>query len=126
MFSVVNLFTLLDFDHIYLETIGVEQNNMDFTQIASVVVSVLVPDEQDWVQILKTDNLDMANLIFINKSDLMVQSDFSSKSKTTLKSNEYLGYKNKIIEGSARNNMQIVELYNLIAEELRNEIKHES
>lgn len=124
--SVINLFKILDFDHIYLETIGAEQNNMDISQIANVVVSVLVPEEQDWVQILKSDNMDMAHLIFINKSDLVGQPNFAYNTDITSKSREFFGNKEKVIEGSARKHLQIVELYNLISEELRNEKDHES
>jgi LAO/AO transport system kinase len=124
--SVINLFKILDFDHIYLETIGAEQNNMDISQIADVVISVLVPEEQDWVQILKSDNLDMAHLIFINKSDLIGQPGSAYNSNIRAESREYFGNKDKVIEGSARKHLQILELYNQISKELRNEIGHES
>jgi len=123
---VINLFKILDFDHIYLETIGAEQNNMDISQIADVVISVLVPEEQDWVQILKSDNLDMAHLIFINKSDLIGQPGPTYNSNIRAESREYFGNKDKVIEGSARKHLQILELYNQISKELRNEIDHES
>lgn len=112
--SILNLFRYLKFDHIYFETIGTDQNNLNIKKLADIVVHIPNNLNEDWVQILKSDNLDLADIIFINKTD--IQSTESANQVISIKNNLNSGMKNnvEIIEGSAINKVGITALYNKI------------
>jgi LAO/AO transport system kinase len=112
--SILNLFKFLGFENVFLETIGTEQNNLNFSDITDVVVSIPNNLDEDWVQILKSDNLDLADIFFINKSDS--QSTEAAYKAITLKNQINSGqkYSNRIFQGSAIQKDGVVELYNEI------------
>jgi GTPase len=56
-------------DLVFIETVGVGQDEVDVVKIADVVVVVLVPGMGDDVQALKAGILEIADVFVINKAD---------------------------------------------------------
>jgi putative protein kinase ArgK-like GTPase of G3E family len=109
--SILNLFKYLEFEDIYLEAIGADQNNLNFKKFTDVVVSIPNNLNEDWVQVLKSDNLDLADIFFVNKND--IQSTEAAIQAVTLKNSlspDQMTSK-KVLLGSARNKQGILELY---------------
>jgi len=112
--SILNLFRYLEFEDIYLEAIGADQNNLNFKKFADVVVSIPNNLNEDWVQVLKSDNLDLADIFFVNKND--IQSTEAAIQAVMLKNSlspDQMTSK-KVLLGSARNKQGILELYDEI------------
>lgn len=112
--SILNLFKYLKFEDIYLEAIGADQNNLNFRDLADVVVNIPNNLNEDWVQVLKSDNLDLADIFFINKID--IQSTEAAIQAVMLKTNlsPDLNANKKILVGSAKEKQGILELYDEI------------
>ncbi len=112
--SILNLYKYLEFEDIYLETIGVDQNNFNFKKLTDVVVSIPNNLNEDWVQILKSENLDLADIFFVNKID--IQSAESSIQTIMLKNNlsSDSAANKKVLIGSAIKKQGVIELYNEI------------
>jgi putative protein kinase ArgK-like GTPase of G3E family len=112
--SILNLFKYLEFEDIYLEAIGADQNNLNFKKFTDVVVSIPNNLNEDWVQVLKSDNLDLADIFFVNKND--IQSTEAAIQAVMLKNSlspDQMTSK-KVLLGSARNKQGILELYDEI------------
>ena len=112
--SILNLYKYLEFDDIYLEAIGADQNNLNFKKLSDVVVNIPNNLNEDWVQVLKSDNLDMADVFFVNKND--IQSTEAALQAVMLKNSlspDQVTNK-KVLLGSAINKVGIRELYDEI------------
>ncbi|MCX8474060.1 MAG: P-loop NTPase fold protein, partial [Sediminibacterium sp.] len=57
------------FDWIFIETVGVGQNEIDICKLAFPAIIVLSPDVGDEVQMMKSGLLEIADIFVINKSD---------------------------------------------------------
>ena len=57
------------FDYIFVETVGVGQNEVGIASIADVTVVVLVPEGGDEIQVMKTGLMEIADIFVVNKSD---------------------------------------------------------
>ncbi len=57
------------FDWIFIETVGVGQNEIDICKLAFPTVIVLSPDAGDEVQMMKSGLMEVADMLIINKSD---------------------------------------------------------
>lgn len=57
-------------DIIFIETVGVGQNEVDIVKLSQTVILVLVPGYGDWLQALKAGILEIADVIAVNKADL--------------------------------------------------------
>lgn len=66
---VAKLFAAFGKDIVIIETVGVGQTELDITQIADVLVLVLVPESGDAIQALKAGIVELADIIVINKAD---------------------------------------------------------
>lgn len=56
-------------DIVIIETVGVGQTELSITQIADILVLVLVPESGDDIQALKAGISELADIIVINKAD---------------------------------------------------------
>ncbi|MCS6894116.1 MAG: methylmalonyl Co-A mutase-associated GTPase MeaB, partial [Deltaproteobacteria bacterium] len=65
----VRIAGLEGFRHVFIETTGVGQNEVDIRKVADYVISVLTPASGDSVQGIKAGLLEISDLIVINKSD---------------------------------------------------------
>jgi len=57
------------FDRIFIETVGVGQDEIDIVRLADITLVVLVPGMGDDVQSIKAGILEVADIFVINKSD---------------------------------------------------------
>ena len=64
------LFDAAGFDFIFLETIGVGQDEVDVAALAQVTAVVLTPGSGDDVQAIKAGIMEIADIFVINKADL--------------------------------------------------------
>jgi LAO/AO transport system kinase len=68
--SSIRLATLLGFDYILVETVGIGQSESEITNIADTTLLVLMPNSGDEIQLMKAGILQLANIYIINKCDL--------------------------------------------------------
>jgi len=68
----VMAWTLLNrgFDHVFIESVGIGQQELDVGRRGEVLALVLGPDAGDWVQFIKGGILDLCDLIAVSKADL--------------------------------------------------------
>lgn len=76
--SIINLFGNLSFDVVYIETVGEDQNNTYLEEIKSKTIAVFSDSEMDWVQTLKSDNIELADYFFINKKNNKSEKEFNN------------------------------------------------
>lgn len=57
------------FDHIFIETVGVGQSEVEIASLADTTVVVLVPESGDEVQTIKSGIMEIADVFVVNKSD---------------------------------------------------------
>jgi LAO/AO transport system kinase len=57
------------FDYIFVETVGVGQNEVGIASLADVTVVVLVPEGGDEIQVMKAGLMEIADIFVVNKSD---------------------------------------------------------
>lgn len=64
--------TLLNhgFDHVFIESVGIGQQELDVANRGEVLALVLGPDSGDWVQFIKSGILELCDLIAVTKADL--------------------------------------------------------
>lgn len=67
--DVTLLLKAVGFDYIFLETIGVGQNESDGCLIADQVIMIVPPATGDDIQAIKRGNIELVDLILINKCD---------------------------------------------------------
>ena len=75
--SIINLFGNLSFDIVYIETVGQDQNNTYLEEIKNKTIAVFSDSEMDWVQTLKSDNIELADYFFINKKNNKSENEFN-------------------------------------------------
>ncbi|BBH54293.1 methylmalonyl Co-A mutase-associated GTPase MeaB [Fluviispira sanaruensis] len=68
--SAIRLATLLEFDYILVETVGIGQSESDIINLADTTLLVLMPNSGDEIQLMKAGILQLANIYIINKCDL--------------------------------------------------------
>lgn len=97
-------------DIVLIETTGVGQNEVGITEVADIVVVVMVPGLGDNIQLMKAGLVEIADIVVINKADLEGAENFAFQVR------EQLGLSPRkvmppIIITEAVNNMGIEELY---------------
>ena len=68
--SAIRLASLLNFDYILVETVGIGQNESEIVDIADTTLLVLMPNSGDEIQLMKAGILQLADIYIVNKSDL--------------------------------------------------------
>lgn len=58
------------FDHVFIESVGIGQQELDVARRGDVLVLVFGPDSGDWVQFIKSGVVELCDVIAVNKSDL--------------------------------------------------------
>ncbi|MCH8903520.1 MAG: ATP/GTP-binding protein, partial [Bacteroidetes bacterium] len=59
--EILDVMRCSDFDHIFIETVGVGQSEVEIAGLADTTVLVMVPDSGDEVQILKSGIMEIAD-----------------------------------------------------------------
>ncbi|MCC2658759.1 MAG: hypothetical protein K0Q76_3867 [Panacagrimonas sp.] len=58
------------FDHVFIESVGIGQQELDVARRGDALVLVFGPDSGDWVQFIKSGVVELCDVIAVNKSDL--------------------------------------------------------
>jgi len=100
--EIVDFLQFAGFEMIILETVGVGQNEIDVSSSVDIVINLLDSNVGDEIQIEKAGIMEIGDVLFINKDDRGLNSNFIS---TIVKNLEYenhlLGKERKLIVGSA-------------------------
>jgi len=67
--EITDLLKASGFDLIFIETVGIGQNELDIAGLADYCIVVLVPEAGDDVQAMKSGMMEIADLFVVNKSD---------------------------------------------------------
>lgn len=74
----------VDFDYIFIETVGVGQSELEIAGLADITVVILVPESGDDIQHIKSGLMEIANVFVVNKSDRDGAVTFANKLKMML------------------------------------------
>lgn len=69
-FITAQLLKFAGFDRIFIETVGIGQNELDIVRVADVSALVFIPGGGDYVQGIKSGVMEVGDVFAINKSDL--------------------------------------------------------
>ncbi|MFN4083116.1 MAG: methylmalonyl Co-A mutase-associated GTPase MeaB [Bacteroidia bacterium] len=69
IFEVCDAIRSLDFDFIFIETVGVGQSEVEIAALADTTVLALVPESGDDIQSIKSGVMEIADIYVVNKSD---------------------------------------------------------
>ena len=112
--SVINLFRNLNFEIIFMETVGNDQNNVNLAEIQNTTIAIFSDSDMDWVQTLKSDNIELADQLFIN----IKQENSDSQIKNLIEKIKFLRKDifdaNLISIGSAKDLSAVTNLYDRI------------
>ncbi len=67
--EVVEVMKSFPFDYIFIETVGVGQNEVEIAGLADTTVVVLVPEGGDSIQAMKAGLMEIADIFVVNKAD---------------------------------------------------------
>jgi LAO/AO transport system kinase len=100
--EIMDFLQFAGFEMIILETVGVGQNEIDVSSSVDIVINLLDSNVGDEIQIEKAGIMEIGDVLFINKDDRGLNSNFIS---TIVKNLEYenhvFGKERKLIVGSA-------------------------
>ena len=68
--GMIHVMDAMGKDVVLVETVGIGQQEVDVTRMASTSIFVLTPDSGDAIQMMKAGILEMADIFVINKADL--------------------------------------------------------
>ena len=69
--DALNVLEAAGFDLVLIETVGVGQGEIDIVAVAQTVIAVVAPGLGDEVQAMKAGLLEVANIVVVNKGDLV-------------------------------------------------------
>lgn len=69
LYDVVEIFDAAGMDIIFIETVGVGQDEVDIVKVADTTLVVLVPGLGDSVQTIKAGLMEIADIFVVNKAD---------------------------------------------------------
>ncbi len=111
MVAPVMAWTLLNFgfDHVFVESVGIGQQELDVSRRGEVLNLILGPDSGDWVQFIKSGVLDLCDLIAVTKSDLGTNS-LVSEIKQAVRLQSFRSQPVPVIPVSSQSGAGIMEL----------------
>ncbi|KAB8028537.1 methylmalonyl Co-A mutase-associated GTPase MeaB [Fluviispira multicolorata] len=121
--SAIRLATLLEFDFILVETVGIGQSESDIINIADTTALVLMPNSGDEIQLMKAGILQLANIYIINKCDLSDPSRMMQEIKENTMPPNKDDWCPPVLKTSATNKEGIEEIINSIFLHSEYEIK---
>jgi len=69
MGEITDVVKAAGFDHIFIETVGVGQSEVEVAALADTTVVVLVPEAGDEIQSMKAGLMEIADVFVVNKAD---------------------------------------------------------
>jgi len=110
----INLLSYLGYDMIIVESVGAGQDETDILYFSDKVILVLAPGTGDQIQALKAGQMEIGDLVVLNKAD---KNDalFSEKELIEIMSIPNMAKKQELIKVSALTGEGIPELIDLIS-----------
>jgi len=69
MIEITDVMKAAPFDHIFIETVGVGQSEVEIAGLSDTTVVVLVPEAGDEIQSMKAGLMEIADIFVVNKAD---------------------------------------------------------
>nr|BFD31021.1 methylmalonyl Co-A mutase-associated GTPase MeaB [Pigmentibacter ruber] len=108
--SAIRLASVLNFDYILVETVGIGQSESEITSLADSTVLVLMPNSGDEIQLMKSGILQLANIYIINKCDLADASRMIQELKENITPNAENLWHPPVLKTSAANHEGIQDV----------------
>jgi GTPase len=103
-------------DHVFLETVGVGQAEVDIIDHADTVVLALMPGSGDSIQALKAGVMEIPDIIVVNKKDHPLTDTMVREIRGVLSLGEQKGWRVPIVQCEASRGEGIEELWQKIGE----------
>lgn len=103
----------LGFDHVFIESVGIGQQELDVSRRGEVLNLILGPDSGDWVQFIKSGVLDLCDVITVTKADLGTVS-LVSEIKQAVRLQSFRSQPVPVIPVSSQSGTGITELVSAI------------
>lgn len=71
--QILKLLTDYDFEIIFIETIGISQQDADIRKYCDLIISMPAVDIGNELQYMKSSMFEIADIVFVNKNDKMIQ-----------------------------------------------------
>ena len=127
--QILNLLSNLNFEIIFIETIGISQQDADIRKYCDLVISMPAIDIGNELQYIKSSMFEIADIVFVNKNDKMIQNS-NSDNKSFL--DEFLEIKlqaggkiPKVVYGSVLNGEGTAEIFKNLCEKIESPILYE-
>ena len=122
--SAIVLASLLNFDFILVETVGIGQSESEIINLADTTALVLMPNSGDEIQLMKAGVLQLANIYIINKCDLSDASRMVQELKENTSHSNEEAWKPPVLKSSASRNEGIDEIIDAFLKHAEFEIQH--
>ena len=114
--SVLHFLVNCGFTLIFVETVGVGQNEVDVTRHVDLVVHILDSNSGDEVQLEKAGVMEVGDVFFVNTRDGKVNHEFVARLKSfVLDSNKASHMKPQVVVGSAISGEGLEEVNRLLS-----------
>ena len=127
--QILNLLSNLNFEIIFIETIGISQQDADIRKYCDLVISMPAIDIGNELQYIKSSMFEIADIVFVNKNDKMIQNS-NSNNKSFL--DEFLEIKlqaggkiPKVVYGSVLNGEGTTEIFKNLCEKIKSPTLYE-
>lgn len=98
------------FRHVFIETVGVGQAEVDIHGVADTVVLVVAPGSGDYVQLMKSGVMEIPDIIVVNKSDLRQSAYYAAQILTWKRPGRTAGWTPPVLLTQARSAEGISEV----------------
>jgi putative protein kinase ArgK-like GTPase of G3E family len=119
---ILNLLTDFNFEIIFIETIGISQQDADIRKYCDLIISMPAIDIGNELQYMKSSMFEIADIVFVNKNDKMIQ---NSNSDNKIFLDEFLKIKlqaggkiPEIVYGSVLNGEGTTEIFNKLCKKI--------
>ena len=112
--DVTRLLTAFGKETIFVETVGVGQNEFDVMRLADTVLVVLVPEAGDTIQAMKAGLLEIADIFVVNKADREGAARMQSELELMLQLRPGSGWTVPVLQTVASEGKGIAELVELL------------
>lgn len=120
--QILNLLTDFNFEIIFIETIGISQQDADIRKYCDLIISMPAIDIGNELQYMKSSMFEIADIVFVNKNDKMIQ---NSNSDNKIFLDEFLRIKLQaggripdVVYGSVLNGEGTTEIFNKLCKKI--------
>jgi LAO/AO transport system kinase len=110
------LMSAAGYRHVFIETVGVGQSEVEIHEVADTVVLVLAPGNGDYVQLMKSGVMEIPDVIVVNKSDVRQSAYYAAQIRASRRPGRTAGWVPPVLLTQARAGAGIDEVGSAIAE----------